>query len=269
MRARTTPRLRVLISLEALRDPSARPGTDVPWKARLLDDALDVAFARRLARLDALVEHFEHAARLLARLARALDDDLVAVGVGDDAEPALDAGDVLVVMAEHHRGEAIVVEREGDLGRRRSRRFSSRLGATAAMRVSVWSAAFKSGSSARSRADSHASAMTGATTRPTQRIGLDADDFDLRHLADQRSPRLGVHRLHIGRAADDLAGMSAGFVEHHRRSVRPTVAAIERLPLALDQLPAGRRAARSWPPRRSVRRASAAGVPGRDEYLKA
>ncbi len=83
----------------------------------LLDRAFDVAFVGRLAELGALVEQFEHAPRLLARLARAANDDLVAVGVGADAEPALDAGDVLVVVAEDDRGQTVVVEGEGDLGR--------------------------------------------------------------------------------------------------------------------------------------------------------
>ena len=44
---------------------------------------------------------------------------------------------------------------------------------------------------------------------------LDADDFDLRHDADQRPRPLGEHRLHIGRAADDLAVAPAGLLEQN------------------------------------------------------
>src|SRR5262249_34475299 len=72
------------------------------------DHPLDVAFTCGLALLHALVQHLEHAARLLARLARALDDNLIAVGVSRDAERALNAGDVLIVMAENDRGGGVV-----------------------------------------------------------------------------------------------------------------------------------------------------------------
>ena len=92
-------------------------GEQEPLIGALGDDALDVAFARRLTELHSLVEHLEHPARLLARLARTLDDDLIAVGVGRDAETALDAGDILIVVAEHHRSGGVVGEGDGDFGR--------------------------------------------------------------------------------------------------------------------------------------------------------
>ena len=81
------------------------------------DDPLNVGFARGLALLDALVQHLEHTARLLARLARALDDDLVSVGVSRYAERALDARDVLIVMAEDNGGGGVVRECDGDFRR--------------------------------------------------------------------------------------------------------------------------------------------------------
>src|SRR6202008_816902 len=76
--------------------------------------------ARReiLAALDLLIEAFEHAAGLLDRVARALDGDMIAALLGDHAEPALDQREVLAVLAEQHRGVAVVVEREHDLSRR-------------------------------------------------------------------------------------------------------------------------------------------------------
>ena len=87
----------------------------------LLDHALDIAGVGGLTELGALIEHFEHAPRLLAGLLRAANHDLVAVGVGDHAEAALDERDVLVVMAEHD------ARRGGCRGRRISLDGASRL----------------------------------------------------------------------------------------------------------------------------------------------
>ena len=47
------------------------------------------------------VERFEHPPRVVAGLGRALQYDVVAVGMGDDVEASLELGDVLVVLAEH------------------------------------------------------------------------------------------------------------------------------------------------------------------------
>ena len=41
---------------------------------------------------------------------------MVAVGVGDHAEPALEMGEVLVVLAEDEAREPVVVEGQRDLG---------------------------------------------------------------------------------------------------------------------------------------------------------
>ena len=57
-------------------------GEQQPLIGAFGDDALDIAFARRLTQLDALVKHLEDPARLLAGFARPLDDDLISVGVG-------------------------------------------------------------------------------------------------------------------------------------------------------------------------------------------
>ena len=81
------------------------------------DRALHVALARRLTQLDPLVKHLKNPARLLARFPRALDDNLIAVGVGRDAEAALDARDILIIMAEHHRSGGVVGECDRDFGR--------------------------------------------------------------------------------------------------------------------------------------------------------
>ena len=162
----------------------------------------------------------KHAPRLFARLARAANDDLVAVGVGGDAEPALDAGDVLVVVAEHDRGQAVVVESERDLGRVRLAR-SALDGARAGL-VNVWSWALQTGGLPPHQAMNHGSRDARATIRPISEFGADADDLDARHRADRARVALGVHRLHIGRAADDLTGVAARLVEQRRRAgVRP------------------------------------------------
>ena len=41
---------------------------------------------------------------------------MIAALLGDDAEPALDQGEVLAVLAEQQRGQPVIVEREHDLG---------------------------------------------------------------------------------------------------------------------------------------------------------
>ena len=79
------------------------------------DGALDVALHQFVAALEALIKRFQHPLGLLAGLARAFQRDLVAAGVGDDAEAPLDQREVLSVLPEQGRGEAIVVEGEGEL----------------------------------------------------------------------------------------------------------------------------------------------------------
>ena len=93
---------RVVVEQRALRD-------------RLADGAFDVALAQIVAALELLVEPFQHAARLLAGAARALDGDVIAALFGDDAEPAFDQREVLSVLSEQHRGEPVVLEREHGL----------------------------------------------------------------------------------------------------------------------------------------------------------
>ena len=85
-----------------------------------LDRAVDVAHRDRLAELDAIVERLQHVARALAGVGRALDRRLVAERVADDAEAALDAREVLVVLAEQRRGVPVVGERDRQLARLRA-----------------------------------------------------------------------------------------------------------------------------------------------------
>ena len=49
---------------------------------------------------------------MIAGLGRSFDHDVVAVGIGHDVEPPLELGDVLVVLPEHQRGQAIIAERQ-------------------------------------------------------------------------------------------------------------------------------------------------------------
>src|SRR5208282_512956 len=81
------------------------------------DGAVDVALHQFVAALEPVIEAFEHAARLLAGLARALQGDVIAARIGDDAEPALDQGKVLAVLPEQRGGQAVVIEGESDLCR--------------------------------------------------------------------------------------------------------------------------------------------------------
>ena len=68
-----------------------------------------------MAALELLVEAFEHAARLLAGAARAVERDVIAALLRDYAEPALDQREILPVLAEQERGEPVVLEGEHDL----------------------------------------------------------------------------------------------------------------------------------------------------------
>ena len=97
-------RRRIEVEQRALRDGEA-------------DRAFDVAGGEIVAALELLVEAFQHAPRLLDGVARAVERDVIAALLGDDAEPPLDQREVLAVLAEQHRGEAVVVEGEHDLGR--------------------------------------------------------------------------------------------------------------------------------------------------------
>ena len=81
------------------------------------DSAFDVALQQIVAALDPLVKTFEHAARLLAGAARAVEGNVVAARTGDDAEIALDQREVLPILPEQGRGEPVIVEGERDLGR--------------------------------------------------------------------------------------------------------------------------------------------------------
>ena len=107
----------------------------------------------------------------------------------------------------------------------------------------------------------------GETTRPRSEWGSTPTISTWRHDADQRPRPLGEHRLHIGRAADDLALAPAGLLEQNLEAPADACP-IERLQLLLDQRlklvePAVLRR------RVDLAGASAAGVPGRAEYLKA
>ena len=116
MRARTG-RLRRLISSKLVR---VAVGVEVEQRALgdgEADRALDVAGDEIAAALELLVEAFEHAAGLLAAVAAAFEGDVIAALLGDDAEAALDQSEVLAILAEQRRGEAVVVEGHHDLGR--------------------------------------------------------------------------------------------------------------------------------------------------------
>ena len=107
--------MRRLISSKSAR---AAGGIEVEQRAlrdRLADRAFDVACDEIVAALELLVEAFQHAARLLAGVARAFDGDVIAALLGDHAEPALDQREVLSVLAEQDGGEPVVVEGEHDL----------------------------------------------------------------------------------------------------------------------------------------------------------
>jgi hypothetical protein len=86
---------------------------------RLADRAFDVAGRQFAAALDLLVEAFEHAARLFAGAARAVDGDVIAALFGDGAKAPFDQRKVFAILAEQQRGKFVILEREHDLRGRR------------------------------------------------------------------------------------------------------------------------------------------------------
>ncbi len=81
-----------------------------------LDCAIDIAEPGRLAKLHPRIEIFQNQPRTFARHRRPLDRHVIAVRIGDHAEPAFEFRKVLVVLSEYERGMAIVVEGQCDLG---------------------------------------------------------------------------------------------------------------------------------------------------------
>lgn len=80
----------------------------------LLDGAVDIAGRHHGSAADAVIEAFEHATGLLGRFGRAAHDDLIAVGMGHDAEPPFDMREILVVLTEDEAREPVVFESEPD-----------------------------------------------------------------------------------------------------------------------------------------------------------
>ena len=85
-----------------------RTGNDVS------DGFMNSAFATEKSR----IFFPQSSVRQTAGFRRAFDRDLIADRVGANAEPALDLGKVLVIKPEEQRGVAIVIESQGDFGRR-------------------------------------------------------------------------------------------------------------------------------------------------------
>ena len=195
-----------------------------------------------------------------------LTHDDVAVGVRHDVEPALELGEVLVVLAEHQRRQAVVVERHGHLGPLRGAAESvgragrpGRASGPDSAPVRREEAARVADGAAQGRAigrlhDASHSATGVGRLRPLagnrqasgQRVRADRQDVDRLNGADQVRPALDVDGLQIGDCAADLAGMAAGLLEQHVD--RPAHGrAVEGLALLLDAAPAAGPAARASP----------------------
>jgi len=95
-------RFGVILEQRALRDHGA-------------DRALDIAL-REVMTLDGLcVERLQHSAGGVAAVTRSGDGDVIAAGIDEDAEPALDLRQVLSIGADQRGGGAIVIEVDDDL----------------------------------------------------------------------------------------------------------------------------------------------------------
>ena len=142
---------------------------------------------------------------------------MVAALLGDDTEPALDQREVLAVLAEQHEGEPVVVEGEHDLASvSRVRCRAPVLGQVRAGAASGSPLLLKPGlarATAR-QAGAHSRASPNRLLVPTSVIVTGT----ISPISDAGA--IDLHRLQIGRAADDLARMAAGLLEQH----------VERLP---------------------------------------
>src|SRR5947208_967622 len=119
-----------------------------------------------LTALDIVVEPFRHTASLLHGIARALNRHVVAARIRGHAEPALDQGEVLTVLAEQRRGEPVVVERQDSLGRAGAVLGAGNDGFLRSQRAHQAPAVARSGSAATS-----AAAAGGATSAPNRLLG--------------------------------------------------------------------------------------------------
>ena len=117
LRARTLPRRRVPICSKTARARLVLLGKQRALHRAFLDRAIDIAKADRLAELDPRIEIFQDQPRMFAGVRLALDRHMIAIRIGDHAEPAFELREVLIILAEDKRGMPIVVERQGDLGR--------------------------------------------------------------------------------------------------------------------------------------------------------
>ena len=185
------------------------------------DRALDVAGDDLVAALEPVVQAFEHAARLLAGVARALDGDVVAARVGGDAEPPLDQREVLAVLAEQHRGQPVVVEGEHDLGGA-----GLAVAAEAGMSEPLSDPRVRNASALQGRERGcGGAAWHGARQLAEQAVGAGARDRDRDHLADQRrrapSPAPAADRA-SGRPAGRAGGPASRAARRGcgRRSAR-------------------------------------------------
>src|SRR5258705_3508074 len=85
-----------------LRDPGA-------------DRALDIALRRIVPLRGLSIQRLQYPPRGVAAVARARDRDVIAAGIDDDAEPALDQREILAVRADQRGNGAVVVEVDDDL----------------------------------------------------------------------------------------------------------------------------------------------------------
>ena len=140
--------------------------------------------------------------------------DLIAARVRDHAETALDQREVLPVLAEQRRGAAIVVEGEHDLGGRGVVRLAGGgnepiVGRQVAQCRQAPSSCERLGDAGFCR-DSRR-----VREHAEQAVGAGSGDCDGDHRADQVLRRHDLHRLQIGRAADELARQSARLFHQH------------------------------------------------------
>ena len=166
---------------------------------------------------------------MLAGLLRSLDGDEIAVGVGDDAEAALQLGEILIVMAKNQRSVAIVVEREVDLDIVALALRALHLGPCerdgtigwfqTRIPRGVWTGSGERG---------------GEASRPNRELEPVATISTATTDADEAGVAIELHGLEIAALASDLAGVAAVLFDQHIERAADH-RAVERLTLAFEQ----------------------------------
>ena len=239
----------------------------------LRDHGADGAFHFALRQIVALgslrIQCLEHAARGIAAVAGSGDGDVVAAGVDDDAEPAFDQREILSVGTDQRGSRAVVIEVDDDLGFGWDlmSRSNLRLGASEGESDALFGKGSGSHGLLRRRVMDECGEETAARERGE--CAEQAVRSRLSMVTGSTWPICQVTRTHARaagrRCGHDLAGI-AGRRSNSTSTVLPIIALLKAdCWLSINSWSRTNRSSISAAD--TVSRMSAAGVPGRGEYL--